>query len=71
VVPVATLAVLGCVYLFFSLSTYTITLFFSWAAIGLVVYYAYGYRNSNVARGIIETHEGDEGIPPLPVPPIQ
>jgi len=67
---VAPISILGCVYLFFSLSTYTITLFFSWAAIGLVVYFLYGYRMSNVARGVIETHEADEGIPPQPVPPI-
>ena len=67
---VAPLAIAGCLYLFVSLSYYTITLFFSWAAIGLVVYYLYGYKRSNVARGIIETHEGDDGIPPLPVPPV-
>jgi APA family basic amino acid/polyamine antiporter len=70
VVPVASLAVLGCIYLFFSLSNYTITLFFSWAAIGLVVYFLYGYRMSNVARGIVETHELDEDAPHSPIDPI-
>jgi APA family basic amino acid/polyamine antiporter len=67
---VAPISVIGCVYLFFSLSFYTISLFFGWALIGLVVYYAYSYRNSHVGRGVVETHEGDEGIPPPPVPPI-
>ena len=67
---VAPVAILGCLYLFFSLSSYTITLFFSWAAIGLVVYFLYGYRKSNLGRGVVETHETDEDVPPLPVPPI-
>ena len=67
---VAPVSILGCIYLFFSLSTYTITLFFSWAAIGLVVYFLYGYRKSNLARGIVETHETDADMPPPAVPPI-
>jgi basic amino acid/polyamine antiporter, APA family len=67
---VAPLAVLGCVYLFFSLSAYTLTLFASWAVIGLVVYFAYSRRHSHVGRGIVEVHEGDEGLPPPPVPPM-
>ena len=71
VAVVAPVATLGCLYLFFSLSAYTVTLFFSWAAIGLVVYYLYGYRKSNLGRGIIETHETDEDAPPQPVPPIE
>ncbi len=67
---VAPLATLGCLYLFFSLSTYTVTLFFSWAAIGLVVYYLYGYRKSHLGQGRVEVHETDEDMPPPAVPPI-
>lgn len=48
---VCPLAVLGCLLLFFNLSTKTIIIFFSWAAIGLVVYYLYGYRKSHLANG--------------------
>ena len=62
------LSAIGCVYLFFSLSRETILLFFGWAAIGLIVYYAYSYRRSNLGRGVLETE--DDGLPPLPVPPL-
>jgi APA family basic amino acid/polyamine antiporter len=48
---VCPLAVIGCLLLFFNLSTKTIIIFFSWAAIGLVVYYLYGYRKSHLANG--------------------
>jgi len=68
---VAPIATLGCLYLFFSLSIYTISLFFGWAAIGLVVYFLYGRRKSHLGQGLIETHETDEDAPPLPVPPIE
>ncbi|KKC25526.1 amino acid permease [Sphingomonas sp. SRS2] len=71
VMIVAPLATLGCLYLFFSLSIYTTSLFFGWAAIGLVVYFAYGYRKSHLGRGVIEVPETDADIPPQPVPPIQ
>jgi APA family basic amino acid/polyamine antiporter len=64
---VAPLSAIGCVYLFFSLSAYTITLFFSWAAIGLVVYFLYGYRRSHVGLGLDEVHETD---PDAPSPPV-
>ncbi|MCE2843496.1 MAG: amino acid permease [Novosphingobium sp.] len=63
-------AVLGCAYLFFNLSGYTELMFLGWAAIGLVVYFAYGRRKSHVGRGLVEVHEQDEGIPPQPVPPL-
>lgn len=49
---VGPLSMIGCAYLFFNLSGMTELLFLGWAAIGLVVYYLYGYRKSHVARGI-------------------
>jgi APA family basic amino acid/polyamine antiporter len=67
---VAPISILGCIYLFSSLSNATILLFVSWAVIGVVVYYSYSRGRSHVGRGLIETHESDEDIPPVPVPPI-
>ena len=67
---VAPLAVLGCIYLFFSLSSYTLALFAGWAIIGLIVYFTYSRHHSHLGRGHVEVHEDDEGIPPQPVPPL-
>jgi basic amino acid/polyamine antiporter, APA family len=67
---VAPLAIVGCIYLFFSLSGYTLALFAGWAMIGLLVYFLYSRRNSHVGRGLVEVHEDDPGIPPQPVPPL-
>lgn len=47
---VGPLAMAGCALLFVSLGGYTIRLFFLWAAIGLVLYFAYGHRHSHLAR---------------------
>jgi APA family basic amino acid/polyamine antiporter len=66
----APVAILGCVYLFFSLSWETIRLFLIWAAIGLVVYFAYSYRRSHVGLGTIDVPETDADVPPQPVPPL-
>ncbi|HWU94903.1 MAG TPA: amino acid permease [Sphingomonas sp.] len=62
----APVAIIGCIYLFFSLSTTTIMLFFGWAAVGLVVYFAYSRRKSHVGRGIVEfpEHEAYEELKP-------
>jgi APA family basic amino acid/polyamine antiporter len=43
------MAVLGSLYLFFSLSGFTEVLFVVWAAIGLVFYFAYGRKRSHMA----------------------
>lgn len=67
---VAPVAVLGCIYLFFSLSGYTLALFAGWAAIGLLVYFLYSRRMSHVGRGIVDVHEDDRDVPPQPVPPL-
>jgi APA family basic amino acid/polyamine antiporter len=70
VAVVAPLAVLGCIYLFFSLSGYTLALFAGWAVIGLIVYFTYSRHHSHVGRGVVEVHEGDADVPPQPVPPM-
>jgi APA family basic amino acid/polyamine antiporter len=70
VMLVAPLAILGCIYLFFSLSGYTLALFAGWAVIGLAVYFLYSRHHSHVGRGLVEVHEGDADIPPQPVPPM-
>lgn len=66
----APVAILGCIYLFWSLGLETKLMFVGWAVIGLVVYFAYSYRKSHVGLGIIETHEDDSDAPPQPVPPM-
>ena len=67
---VAPLAMAGCVYLFFSLSGYTLALFVGWAVIGLIVYFTYSRSHSHVGRGTVEVHEDDPDMPPPPVPPL-
>jgi basic amino acid/polyamine antiporter, APA family len=66
----APLSLLGCLYLFYKLDPKSQVLFVIWAAIGLVVYFAYSRSRSHVGLGLAEVHENDTGIPPQPVPPI-
>jgi APA family basic amino acid/polyamine antiporter len=70
VMVVVPLAVIGSVYLFFSLSWYTLALFAGWGMVGLVVYFTYSRRHSHVGRGHVEVHEDDADVPPQPVPPL-
>ena len=64
---VCPLAIAGCLLLFLNLSLYTLAMFFGWAILGLIVYAAYGYRNSDLARG----DGGPEGGPKMdPEPPF-
>jgi APA family basic amino acid/polyamine antiporter len=46
---VCPLAMAGCVFLFFNLSGYTELMFLAWAAIGLLVYFGYSKRRSQLA----------------------
>ncbi|HRX90130.1 MAG TPA: amino acid permease, partial [Steroidobacteraceae bacterium] len=48
----APLALAGCAFLFFSLPFRTQVTFFVWAAVGLVIYFLYGYRHSPVGREV-------------------
>lgn len=54
---IAPLAALGCLYLFVSLPLMTLKMFFGWTVVGLVVYFLYGYRHSNIARNISDDEE--------------
>ncbi|WP_423142693.1 amino acid permease [Parablastomonas sp. CN1-191] len=70
VMLVAPLAVIGSIYLFFSLSAYTLEIFVGWALLGLLIYFSYSRSRSYVGRGIIDVHEDDADVPPQPVPPL-
>jgi APA family basic amino acid/polyamine antiporter len=43
-------AILGCLYLFSSLPLTAVVVFFSWNALGVVVYLLYGRRSSRLAK---------------------
>ncbi|NYT40579.1 amino acid permease [Sphingomonas sp. R-74633] len=65
----APIAIIGCIYLFFSLSQATILLFVGWAVVGLIVYFAYSRSRSHVGLGRDEVHEPeayDDLEPPVP-----
>jgi APA family basic amino acid/polyamine antiporter len=67
---VAPLSILGCVVLFWFLPFDAKMVLPIWGAIGLVLYFAYGFRKSHVGLGKVEVHEEDVDAPPLPVPPV-
>jgi APA family basic amino acid/polyamine antiporter len=72
---VAPLSIAGCVLLFVNLNVESKLLFATWTVIGLIVYFLYGYRNSHVARGVVEVPElspdapASVGVGPLPGAP--
>ena len=67
---VAPLAILGTFGLYLNLPFDAKMVLPVWGAVGLVVYYLYGYRKSHVGRGIIDVHEDDPDAPPVPVAPM-
>ena len=56
---VGPLTMAGCVFLFLNLPFEAMLVLPGWAAIGFVIYFAYGYRKSHLGRGLVEVHEGD------------
>jgi APA family basic amino acid/polyamine antiporter len=63
---VATLTILGCLFLFFNLPQDAMLVLPAWTAIGLVFYGLYGYRKSHLGRGLVEVPEADPDAP-MPV----
>jgi len=57
------LAILGCLVLFFFLPWQAKVLFPVWSGIGLLLYFAYGFRHSHVGLGIA-TEAPDKDAPP-------
>lgn len=47
---VGPLSAIGCIYLFFSLPAQTQYYFLIWNVIGIIVYFVYGFRKSNIAH---------------------
>jgi APA family basic amino acid/polyamine antiporter len=72
---VAPQSLAGCLLLFVNLNMESKLLFISWTVLGLLVYFLYGYRHSNVARGITEVPElapdapASIGVAPMPRSP--
>jgi APA family basic amino acid/polyamine antiporter len=63
----APLSIIGCVVLFLSLGIESKLVFAAWTAIGLVLYFSYGFWNSNVRKGFEEDVPLDDsatGQPP-------
>ena len=54
---IAPLAVIGCLYLYFSLPLLTKLVLPGWGAIGLLVYFLYSRPRSHVGRGLTEATE--------------
>jgi APA family basic amino acid/polyamine antiporter len=67
---VAPLAIIGCVYLYVSLPVEAMLVLPLWGAVGLVLYFAYGWRHSHVGRGHIEIPEAERGAPRMAIMPM-
>ena len=54
---VASLTIVGCLFLFFNLPLEAMMVLPIWTVVGFVIYFLYGRRNSHLGRGIVEVHE--------------
>lgn len=53
------LTIAGCLFLFLNLPLAAMLVLPIWGAVGVVIYFLYGYRTSHVGRGLVEVHEGE------------
>ena len=67
---IAPLTVAGCLYLFFNLPLDAKLVLPIWSAIGLVLYFGYGFWHSHMRHGLVEVPELDPNAPQVPVPPM-
>ncbi len=65
---VGPLTLAGCLFLFLNLPFAAMLVLPAWTALGLILYFAYGYGHSHLGRGLLEVHEDD---PDAPKPPIE
>ncbi|AOG00331.1 MAG: amino acid permease [Blastomonas fulva] len=49
----------GCIFLFLNLPFEAMIVLPAWAAVGLVIYYLYGYKASHLGKGIVEVPDDD------------
>ena len=61
---IAPLAMIGCAGLYFNLPFDAMMVLPIWGAIGLVIYFLYGYRKSQLAKGYVMVPELDADAPP-------
>ncbi|MFZ0266474.1 amino acid permease [Caulobacter sp.] len=60
---VAPIALAGCAFLYFNLPLESILVLPIWGALGLLIYFAYGFRKSHVGRGVFNVPELDANAP--------
>lgn len=52
----------GCIFLFLNLPFEAMIVLPAWGAIGLVIYYLYGYKASHLGKGIVEVPDDEPGL---------
>jgi APA family basic amino acid/polyamine antiporter len=67
---VAPVSLVGCAVLYFNLPFEAMMVLPVWGALGLVIYFAYGFRKSHVGRGLVDVPELSPDAPAGAVPPM-